>query len=232
MCFGLQWQLSFPGKHAFGHRHYTAHTLHVCIIFRQIFSEKKIHCFGISNKAFRWDCSLQRGCIKKGFDKPFPQISFIPKDPNVWLFHVGVSKFCNPPKCLLILVEIQYSNGVLSLGPYRNKTLCVSLYPNPMAVGSLFFVRWKSSQEKSSLASDETSSWISKFKPAAPVDKSPWGQTAEVFVASPWDSLGVFRWPKRIPSSQIMNHSPPRFWNSICDVVNDCTTHLWIQNSC
>lgn len=129
------------------------------------------------------------------------------------VFHVGVSKFCFSPKM-----------------PFDSSR-------NPMV---LFF--WGGTLSKQDFmcipVSQSHGSWSPSSGPAAPVDiPAPWGQTAEVFVAK---NVGVgkisgyhrspvtrlprprtgslsFGGPKRIPSLQIMNHAPPRFWNSICD---------------
>lgn len=124
MRFGLQWQLSFPGKHAFGHRHYTAHTPHICIIFRQIFREKNTSLLWQGNRHYTAHTLASQTKL------------FIPQEPNV---ESCVSCGClkirkNHPKCLLI----DSRNPMFFFffwDPIETRLLCVSLYPNPMAVG-------------------------------------------------------------------------------------------------
>ena len=126
MCFGLQWQLSFPGKHAFGHRHNTAHTLHVRIIFRQIFSVK--------NNPWLWH--LRQNFSLGLFIAKGPVCSNLVHSPNVWLCFMWVSKknSVTPQNAPL---DSSRNPMVFFLGwPYRNKTLlCIPVSLYPMAVG-------------------------------------------------------------------------------------------------
>ena len=156
---------------------------------------------------------------------------FIPQEPNV---ESCVSCGClkirkNPPKCLLI----DSRNPMFFfffLGPYRNKTI----------------MRIPVSQSHGS--------WSPSSGPAAPVDiPAPWGQTAEVFVAknvgvgkiSGYHRSPVTRLPRpnswesfvwRAQTNPKFANNEPRTPKVLEQHLrrrkNDCTTHLWIQNSC
>ena len=166
MCFGLQWQLSFPGKHAFGHRHYTAHTLHVCIIFRQIFRGKNTsllwqgnrhyttHTFSSQTKLFAGTVHC-KGLRSNLVHSPRTQCRVL---CFMWLSQNSKKNSVTPQNAFWLIVEIPWCfflGGTLSL----NKTI----------------MRIPVSQSHGS--------WSPSSGPAAPVDiPAPWGQNSWGFL--------------------------------------------------
>ena len=221
MCFGLQWQLSFPGKHAFGHRHNTEHTLHVCIIFRQIFSVK--------NNPWLWH--LRQNFSLGLFIAKGPVCSNLVHSPNVWLCFMWVSKknSVTPQNAPL---DSSRNPMVFFFGMTLSKQdfMCIPGIPIPWQLVSKFRA-CSSSGHPSPLRSNSWGFFVAKNVGVGEISGYHRSPVARLPRPNSWESF-VWRAQTNPKFANNEPRTPKVLEQHLRRRKNDCTTHLWIQNSC